>query len=231
MLTGPSADAPQVTGVTTADAAPVEPVEVVLVDDHGVVRAGVRALIEAHQGYTVVSEVSDIESCWREVALRRPAVLVLDLNLRGVFVLDQIPDLLRASPSTMVVVLTMQEEAEFGVQALAQGARAYVLKDAPPDDLVRALDAVVAGALYLDPRLAGRMSSDARDGGGAALTEGQRDVLALLAAGFSNQEIAARLHVSVRTVETRRARIRQVYGLNSRAELVELARRLRVAVP
>lgn len=204
---------------------------VVLVDDHGVVRAGVRSLIEDHPGFAVVSEVADLKSCQREMVLRRPEVLVLDLNLHGEFVLDRIPDLLRVSPSTAVVVLTMQAEAEFGARALAHGAKAYVLKDSPPDDLVRALEAVVAGELYLDPGLAARMSTGLADSRTISLTEGQRHVLALLASGFSNHEIAGQLHVSVRTVETRRARIRQAYGVAGRAGLVDLARRLRVTAP
>lgn len=215
----------------SGEPSPSAPHSVVLVDDHGVVRAGVRSLIEDHPGFTVVSEVTDLKSCQREMVLRRPEVLVLDLNLRGAFVLDQIPDLLRASPSTAVVILTMQAEAEFGARALAHGAKAYVLKDSPPDDLVRALDAVVAGELYLDPGLAARMSSGLTDSRNTSLTEGQRHVLALLAEGFSNHEIAGQLHVSVRTVETRRARIRQAYGVTGRAELVDLARRLRVTAP
>ena len=210
---------------------PPTPRPVVLVDDHGVVRAGVRSLIEHHPGFVVVSEVTDLRSCQREMILRRPEVLVLDLNLRGTFVLDQIPDLLRTSPSTAVVILTMQAEPEFGARALAHGAKAYVLKDSPPDDLVRALDAVVAGELYLDPGLGAQISTGSAGARGTTLTEGQRHVLALLAEGFNNHEIAGQLHVSVRTVETRRARIRQAYGVTGRAALVDLARRLRVTAP
>jgi two-component system, NarL family, response regulator NreC len=199
-------------------------ITVVLADDHEIVRDGIRMVLEAEPDIVVVAEAADAESAARYVKGHRPSVLVLDLNMPGPPSLEAIPRILESSPETAIVVLTMQSEPAFARQALRSGARGYVIKHAAGRELVEALRATVAGDTYVNPRLGARMATEPEpeprpDG----LTPREVEVLGLLALGYMNPEIAEKLVISVRTVETHRANIQRKTGLSTRAELVAYA--------
>lgn len=203
-----------------------KPITIVLADDHAVVRSGLRLLLDGEEDFEVVAEAGDLESAKRYVRGHRPTVLVLDLNMPGGSSLEAIPMIREQTPDTQIVVLTMQQEPGFARRALGAGALAYVLKEAADDELVEAVRRAGAGESYLNPRLGARLAAEPPPGPPDGLSEREVDVLRLIALGHTNAEIAAKLYLSVRTVETHRAHIQQKLGLNSRAELVGYALRL-----
>jgi two-component system response regulator NreC len=201
-------------------------ITIVLADDHAVVRSGLRMVLEREGGFEVVSEAGDADSALRTVLGHKPAVLVLDLNMPGELTsLDAIPRVQEVSPTTRVVVLTMQEDPEFARRALRAGAAGYVLKEAADDELVDAVRRVAEGATYLNPRLGAMLAAAPPEPAGPPddLTEREVEVLRLIALGHTNAEIAQELYLSVRTVESHRAHIQQKLGRSTRAELVRYA--------
>ena len=198
---------------------------IVLCDDHAVVRAGLRLLLEAQPGWRVVAESGDAETAARDVRDHRPDVLVLDLTMPGRSSLEVLPELRRDAPSTSVVMLTMEADPTVARAALARGASAYVLKEAADDQLVQAILAVAAGGTYLDPQLGAALAvgAVADDGGDGHLTAREIDVLRLIALGNTNQEIARELGLSVRTIESHRSHIQAKIECTTRAELVRYA--------
>jgi two-component system response regulator NreC len=205
---------------------PEERSTVVLADDHAVVRTGLRMLLERDGTMEVVAEASDGDAVLRYVRGHKPDVVVLDLNMPGRDSLEAIPDILETSPSTRVVVLTMQPDPAFARAALKAGAKGYVLKDAAHDELLRAIDAAQAGRTYVDPAVGARLASEPAHPPGRpdGLSPREAEVLEHIALGETNAEIAGHLRVSVRTVETHRAHIQQKTGCASRSELVRYAR-------
>jgi two-component system response regulator NreC len=200
-------------------------IRIVLADDHSVVRSGLRLLLEAEDDMEVVAEAGDVDAARRFVLGHKPTVLVLDLNMPGGSSLEAIPRVAEVSPDTVVVVLTMQEDPAFAREALQAGARGYVLKHAAGTELVQAIRAAAGGGTWLNPDLGARMAAAPQSPTGALaeLSEREVDVLRLIALGHTNNEIAERLFLSVRTVETHRAHIQQKLGRSSRAELVRYA--------
>jgi DNA-binding NarL/FixJ family response regulator len=201
---------------------------VVIADDHPVVRAGMRALLSRDESFEIVAESSTVPETVQAVTEEQPSVLVLDLTMAGQSSLPAVPDLLAASPGTRILVLTMQEDPAFARAALRIGAAGYLLKEAAAEELVAAARQVARGAIYLQPAMGARLAiadvgTPGADGD-AALTARELQVLSLLALGHTNQEIARRLYVSVRTVETHRARVRDKLGTETRAELIAAAR-------
>jgi two-component system response regulator NreC len=190
----------------------------VLVDDHAVVRAGLRHVLENQTGWGVAGEASTLETGLELVAELKPDVLILDLHLKGASGLGAIPDFLRRSPRTRIVVLTMESDPAFAREALRTGARAYVLKDAAESELVTAIHASVAGETYLSPKIGARLAAGAQEETGD-LSAREAEVLKLLALGHTNAEIADKLFLSRRTVETHRANVQRKLGLSTRAEL------------
>jgi two-component system response regulator NreC len=205
--------------------ADLDPITVVLSDDHQVIRAGLRLLLESEEALAVVGEAGDVATTLTQVADRQPRVLVLDLNLGGESGLDLIPVLRTNHPGTQIVVLTMQEDPIFARAALSAGASGYVLKDAIGAELTDAIVAVAAGRSYLNPQLGARLAalSDDSDRESDPLTAREREVMRLIGLGHTNPGIAASLSISVRTVESHRAHIQQKTGLTSRADLVAYA--------
>ncbi len=199
-----------------------EGISIVLADDHTVVRRALLLLLEEEPGFEVVAEAEDAEGAIRYLRGHKPDVLILDLNMPGKPSLEAIPDMREASPQTRIVILTMQKEPAFARQALQLGVLGYVLKDAAEDELVQAVRRAAIGETYLQPalgaKLAAELESTATD-----LSERETDVLRLIALGYTNAEIAEKLYISVRTVETHRAHIQQKLGVSSRAELVRSA--------
>jgi two-component system response regulator NreC len=200
-------------------------ITIVLADDHQVVRAGLRLLLQGEEGMHVVGEVGDAEAALRMVAARRPDVLVLDLNMPGETSLSAIPRVPEASDRTRVVVLTMQDDPAWAREAMQAGASGYVLKEAADEELVAAVRAAADGQTYLNPRLGAKLAATppAPSGPPDDLTDREVDILRLIALGHTNTEIAAQLYLSVRTVESHRAHIQQKLGRTTRAELVRYA--------
>ncbi|HEY5430923.1 MAG TPA: response regulator transcription factor [Solirubrobacteraceae bacterium] len=205
---------------------PEAAIAIVLADDHEIVRAGLRMVLEAEADFAVVAEAGDVETAERRVASHRPDVLVLDVNMPGGSSLPAIPRIREASPETRIVVLTMQGDPELAREALQAGATGYVLKEAPRTELIQAVRLAAAGRTYLNPELGARLVADP---GRATrppddLSAREIEVLRLIALGHTNSEIAAQLYLSVRTVESHRAHIQQKTARTSRAELVAYAR-------
>jgi two-component system response regulator NreC len=198
------------------------PIRIVLADDHAVVRRGLRLLLDDEADFEVVAEAGDVDGARRYVRGHHPAVLVLDLNMPGGSSLEAIPEIRREFPETQIVVLTMQEEPEYARDALAGGAIGYVLKEAADTELVEAVRRAAIGEGYLNPRLGARLAAQPT-APPDDLSHREIDVLALIALGHTNSEIAKQLFLSVRTIETHRAHIQQKLRLNSRSELVRYA--------
>ena len=205
--------------------APADPITVVLADDHELVREGIRMVLEAEADIEVVAQAGDAETAARYVLGHKPTILVLDLNMPGRPSLELMPELMESSPSTSVIVVTMQNEPAFARQALRAGAKGFVIKQSAADELTAAVRAVLAGETYINPNLGARMAAapDAPDGPPDDLTPREIEVLGLLALGYMNPEIADQLVLSVRTVETHRANIQHKTGISTRAELIAYA--------
>ena len=201
-------------------------ITIVLADDHPVVRSGLRALLESEDDLEVVAEAGDVPETVRYLRGHRPTVAVVDLNMPGEDTLPAITEMHTASPETKVVVLTMQNDPGFAREALASGAMAYVVKGADATELKTAIRAAADGRTYLDPELGARLAANAGRtvAGPTELTKRELGVLRLLALGHTNAEIATELFLSVRTVESHRARIQRKLGISGRAELVRYAR-------
>ena len=199
---------------------PVEPITIVIADDHAVVRQGLRMLLEAEEGLAVVGESSDIAQTAALLRDCAPAVVLLDLHMGRDLSLSALFELRSASPATRVVILTMDDDPAFVGPAWNAGAAGYVLKEASRADLVRAIRTVAKGGRYLDPAIGGWALASDRD---AALTDRELEVLRLLALGHTNSEIATRMYISPRTVETHRANLQAKLGLSGRPELVRYA--------
>jgi two-component system response regulator NreC len=199
---------------------------VVLADDHVVVRSGVRMLLEAEDGVSVVAEAGDVGGTLREVRAHRPDLLVLDLTMPGGSSLAEIPSILEASPDTAIVILTMQGEPGLARAALRAGARAFVLKDEAGAELVAAVRAAATGSRYVNPQLGARIAAepDGRAEPPDHLNDRELEVLKLVAVGHTSMEIGRQLDLSVRTVENHRSRILKKTRRSSRAELVAYAR-------
>ncbi len=200
----------------------VEVLSIVLADDHTVVRSALRMLLEAEQDIEVVAEAGTAEDALRYVRGHRPTVLILDLDMPGRPSLEVVPEIIEASPETGVVILTMRSEPEFARQALQAGVKGYVLKEAADAELVQAVRSASAGETYLQPALGVKLATASEDQAGG-LSDREMGILELIALGHTNAEIADRLFLSIRTVESHRANIQSKLDLGSRAELVRYA--------
>ena len=204
-------------------------IRVLLADDHAVVRAGLKALVDGQPDLEVVAEAGDGPTALRLAAAAKPDVAVLDFAMPGLDGAETAERLRQVSPGTRSLALTVHEDRSYLKQVLQAGASGYVLKQSAAEELIHAIRAVAAGGVYLDPALAGRVVEgyvgEAAAGGTAAveLSDREAEVLRLIAQGFANKEIAARLGVSIKTVETYKARSMQKLGLNSRVDIIRYA--------
>jgi two-component system, NarL family, response regulator NreC len=200
---------------------------VLIVDDHAVVRAGLRLLLSQQDDLEVVGEAADARQAIFEARALVPDVILLDVVMPGESGIEALPKLKAEAPQAKVLVLSMQDDPRYVREAFAQGADGYVLKEAADAEVVAAIREVAAGGSYVHPTLGARMvAADAKERAAAAadpLSEREREVLRLLALGHTNQEIAGQLYISVRTAETHRAHIMQKLGFATRAELVRHA--------
>lgn len=202
-------------------------IRVLVVDDHAVVRAGLRRVLDAEDDIETVGEAPSAERAVFEAIEHKPDVVLLDVVMPGKSGIEGLPALLQAAPDTKVLVLSMQDDPRYVREAFEAGASGYVLKEAADTEVVDAVRAVAGGTRYLHPALGARLVSaeaeERRRADADPLSEREREVLRLLALGHTNQEIAALLYISVRTAETHRAHIMQKLNLSSRAELVRYA--------
>jgi two-component system response regulator NreC len=200
---------------------------VVIVDDHAVVRAGLRLLLEREAGIEPVAEAANASEAVARAAEHQPDVVLIDVTMPGESGIEAIPRLLAASPLSTVLVLSMHDDPRYVRDAFAAGANGYVLKEAADAELVAAIRQVAAGGSYVNPALGAHLAAAETKAQTAAasdpLSEREHEVLGLLALGHTNQEIAEKLFISVRTAETHRAHIMRKLGLRSRAELVRYA--------
>jgi two-component system, NarL family, response regulator NreC len=200
---------------------------VVVVDDHAVVRAGLRRVLEAEPDIDVVGEAGTAGDAVLETRSAKPDVILLDVAMPGESGIDVMPKLQKEAPEAKVLVLSMQDDPRYVREAFAAGASGYVLKEAADSEVVAAVREVAAGNRYLHPALGARLISAEEEARAATeadpLSEREHEVLRLLALGHTNQEIAKMLYISVRTAETHRSHIMQKLRLTTRAELVRYA--------
>ena len=202
-----------------------EPAEiaVVLVDDHAVVRAALRALLEGQEGIAVAGEAGDLEGAAETLRESAADVVVLDVNLPDGLGSDAVIGLREEFPATQVVLLTMERDVTLARQALDAGALGYLFKDAAHLELVDAVRAAAAGERRVSPAVEAGLAKGSGEDERQALSPRETEVLRLMALGHTNREIGEQLDLSVRTVETHRAHIQQKLGLSSRPELTRYA--------
>jgi two-component system response regulator NreC len=205
-------------------------IRIVVVDDHAVVRSGLKMLLNDKHDMEVVGEASDGEEGIREAERLRPDVVLMDLSMpHGMDGLTATRELKSRMPDVAVLILTMHDDDEYLFRAIHAGASGYVLKSAPHEELTAAVRSVAGGDAYLNPTATRRLMNEyleqMRGGGRPAntLSEREKEVLTLIAKGYSNKEIADRLMISVKTVETHKSNVMEKLGLRSRPELVKFA--------
>jgi two-component system, NarL family, response regulator NreC len=199
-----------------------EGTSIVLADDHAVVRAALKALLEGQADFAVIGEAADIASARVSVLDLSPRVLILDVNLPDGLAVDAVAGLREEAPETEIVLLTMERDMTLARRAIDSGARGYLFKDAAHLELIDAVRHAAEGRDFLSAAVAAGLKQE-----GAAeraiLSPRETEVLRLMALGYTNREIAEQLGLSVRTVETHRAHVQQKLGLDSRPELTRYA--------
>jgi DNA-binding NarL/FixJ family response regulator len=198
-------------------------ISVLICDDHELLRAGVRSCLEREVDIRVLGEAATAEQALAATRALHPDVVILDLLLPLKSGCDAVPDLVRQVPAPRVLVVSCQAAPSWVRRAMAAGAAGYLPKRASDRELVAAIRHVAGGEGYVDPDLGAKLVVDAGVPALAPLTDRERDVLHLLALGYTNHEVAGRLFISVRTVDAHRAHIMLKLGLKSRAELVMFA--------
>ncbi len=206
-------------------------IRVLLVDDHAMLRAGLRMLIGSNPGMKVVGEAGDLRQAIEEAKRCTPDVVVLDLSMPGGAGVAGIERLRAAAPEAKILVLTMHDDPAYVRSALAMGASGYVVKSAADSELISAIRAVAAGRLFVDMKGSGSLEAVLdiarprvpEQAPIAELSEREREVLIDVARGYTSQQIADRIGLSVKTIESYRARMMQKLGLKTRADMVRLA--------
>jgi two-component system response regulator NreC len=202
-------------------------VRILIVDDHAVVRSGLRLLLDAEKDFETVAEAGTARDAVFEARKHKPDVILMDVVLPDRSGIEATHDVLKEAPEARVLVLSMQDDPSYVREAFSAGASGYVLKEAADAELVTALRQVASGEPYVHPALGARMAAAEAEAVARAeadpLSDREREVLRLLALGHTNQEIAQMLFISVRTAETHRAHIMQKLRLTTRAELVRYA--------
>ncbi len=198
-------------------------IRILLVDDHELFRSSLRLRLEHEDGIVPVGEAGTAEQAVIKARALQPDVVLLDVVLPRRNGYDVIPDLLKVSPATHVLVVSSQTQPTSVRQAITAGARGYVPKRASVTELIEAIRRVSAGERYVDPSLGAQLVVADEVAALGPLSDRERDVLHLLALGYTNQEIGKKLYISVRTVDTHRAHIMRKLRLGTRAELVLFA--------
>jgi two-component system response regulator NreC len=202
-------------------------IRIVVVDDHAVVRSGLKLLLESQEDMEVVGEAGDARTAVFEARAQKPDVILMDVVMPTGSGIEATPAVLKEAPDAKVLILSMQDDPAYVREAFAAGASGYVLKEAADSELVAAVREVAGGNHYVHPALGARLvaaeADDRARAGEDPLSEREHEILRLLALGHTNQEIASELYLSVRTVETHRAHIMQKLRISTRAELVRYA--------
>lgn len=205
-------------------------IRILIADDHAILRAGIRALLQLHDDVEVVGEAADGREALIQVRATQPDVILMDIGMPGMDGLAAAREIKSAQPNGRILILTQHENSEYVLPALKAGASGYVLKRAPDDSLIQAIRTVYSGGTYLDPRISNILMDDVqrRASGEPAdpyqtLTEREREVLVLLAEGKTYQEVAETLFISVKTVDFHRANLMRKLNLHNRAELTRFA--------
>jgi two-component system response regulator NreC len=199
-----------------------EQITVVLADDHNVIRAGLRSMLEGERDLRVIGDAADSAAALKLARDRRPDVLVLDLQMPGAKPQGDVQDLRETTPATAIVVLTMQTDPRRARDLLRAGAAGYVLKQSAEQKLTEAIRIAAGGGSYVDPELGGalaRLEADPMED----LSPRERELLRLLALGHTNREIGEQLFLSVRAIEVNRAKLIEKLGIDSRPDLVRFA--------
>lgn len=207
--------------------AAVSETTVLIVDDHAILRAGIRVLLELQPDLKVVGEARDAAEAVASCRELRPDVVLMDIGLQGLDGIAATRQILDALPSAKIIVLTQHENREYVLPALRAGASGYILKRSEGDELVTAIRAVKAGGTFLDPVIAGIVADMQRDGRAAdpldSLSGREREVMLLLAQGQTYQQAGRALFISAKTVGFHRANILRKLGLEGRADLTRYA--------
>ena len=211
-------------------------IRVIVADDHGVVRKGVRFLLQQEQDIEIIGEAEDGREAVRLAVEKKPDVLIMDIAMPQLNGIDAAAQVTRTIASTNVIILSMYSDEEFLIRALNAGAKGYLLKDSAEPDLVRAVRSVAQGKTFFSPDISHmlledymrRLKQEGLDDSYGLLTEREREVLQLLAEGKSNKDAAAVLNLSLHTVETHRTNFMQKLGLHNIAEIVIYAMRKRI---
>jgi DNA-binding NarL/FixJ family response regulator len=199
-------------------------IRVLVVDDHTIVREGIRSLLARRKDIEVVGEASDGSQAIAQAAALRPDVVLMDIAMPRIDGLQATQSIHQSFPNVRILVLTQYENKEYVFPLLRAGASGYLAKLTRASDLIDAIRAVYTEGAYLPPGIAREVVSGVSQGEGAApqplLSEREKEVVRLIASGASSREIAERLHISVRTVDTHRANIMERFGVHSSAELI-----------
>ena len=204
----------------------MSPVRIALVDDHPVVLAGIRALLEGVPEVELVGEANTGATGLKAICDSSPDIAVIDLSLPDISGMELARQIRRQCPEVKIIALTVHEDRAYVHPVLEAGAKGYLLKRSAAGELLRAIRAVNRGDIYLDPTIADKATVNApalaasEEGDGGELSRREEDVLRLVAQGFSNKQIAGQLEVSVKSVETYKARASEKKGLRSRADIV-----------
>jgi len=196
-------------------------VKLMLVDDHPLVRDGLRVRLETVPGFSVVAEAEDATSALAAMLRIQPDVVLMDIAMRGTSGIDLVRQFHERYPQVQVIMLTMHDQPQYVVEAFRLGARGYVLKDSPAQEIVAAVHAVMAGKRYYSAGVADALATGANPA--PLLTQREQEVLGLIADGLSSKEIASRLDLSVRTVETHRLNIKRKCELEGSSSLIKFA--------
>jgi two-component system, NarL family, response regulator NreC len=211
-------------------------IRVLLADDHGVVRKGLRFLLSQDPEIEIVGEAEDGREAVRLAAETNPAVVIMDIAMPQLNGLDAAAQICKANPRIGVIILSMHSDEEFLLRALTAGARGYLLKDSAEEDVLRAVHAAAQGRTYFSPLIAHtlledymrRLTQEGLQDRYGLLTDREREVLQLLAEGRSNKEVATLLNLSIHTVDTHRTNFMQKLGLHNTAEIVIYAMRKKI---
>ena len=203
------------------------PLRILIADDHSIVRQGLKLLIDSQPDMKVIAEAASGDAVLQQAAAVKPDVVIMDISMPGINGLVATRMLKQRHPETTIVALTRHEEKTYLEELLRAGASAYVLKQSAPTEFLRAVRAVAAGGIYLDPSMTSQVASgllaqksreDAEDGG--KITERESQVLRLVAVGHSNVEIAEQLLISVKTVEVHKSNAMRKLGLTGRVDVI-----------
>jgi len=195
---------------------------VLIVDDHPMVAEGIRSLLESYPDITVVGTLGTAQEAIDQVIALAPDVILLDLNMPGLSGLNATEIILEKRPGTRILILSMHDSPEYISTALSHGAKGYILKDVPTEEILTAIETVMAGKEYLCTGAKGSLRPKISDGR-EVLTGREQTILLELAQGHSNKDVANTLNISVRTVETHRKNIKRKLGISSTAGLTRYA--------